>query len=1115
MTTTVTTPSTITSAAAERIRRAIQAFDFRRLFVEELGWDNFKGQPLRVEVGGETYTLTPVASKRGVGVFACAPNAEGGLPNYATRKKIDAEVVKLHREHIIVYTDKDDARQIWQWVRRGQGKPTAYREQPYAKGQSGERLAQSLAQLYVDLGEEESLSLTEAAGRVQKAFDVDKVTKRFYDRFQKEHDTFLAAIEGIAAAEDRAWYASLTLNRLMFTYFIQSKRFLDGDPAYLRTKLAQTQARFGADQFYAFYREFLLVFFHHGLGEHETTRPAVVRALIGSVPYLNGGLFELHEIERANPAIAIPDAAFTRIFDFFDEWNWQLDDRPDRPDNEINPDVLGFIFEKYINQKQMGAYYTKEDITGYIGKNTILPWLLEVARKDCAIAFAAEGEVWRLLRDDPDRYIYPAVRHGVDLTLPPEIAAGLADVAQRGGWNRPAADGFALPTETWREHVARRTRCLELRAKLAEGAITQVNDLITYNLDIVTFAQDVIERCEGPETLRAIWKALASVTVLDPTCGSGAFLFAALRLLEPLYETCLLRMTTFVAEFDRAGETRKAPDFREVLARMAEHPNRPYFIRKSIILNNLYGVDIMEEAVEIAKLRLFLALISQAETVGQIEPLPDIDFNIRAGNTLVGFATLAEARRAVSGNILWFQQMPQIEQDAEELSRLFDRFREQQTTHGGRVTKEDKAALRAKLAALGDTLDRFLAADYGIDASHLTDPAEYAARLAAWRASHQPFHWFLEFYAIVHAHGGFDVIIGNPPYVEYSKVQKEYKVRGYTTESCGNLYALTLERSGQIQCQGGVVGMIVPMSLVCTSRMAELRKNMYQNYPALWLDNYDTIPATLFTGIVQRNTIVIGFRNKGAISQLYTTRTQKWYTDLREHLFALVPYLPIAVDSPVSLVPKISDTLERSILAKVDAQRIPISAYTGAKSSATFSYKRRWSYFLLFVDHIEGIQMPDGSIREQQDNKTLSLASDVDEYAIISVLSSDLFYLRYSSYSDFRHVNISDFDGFRFDYRGMTKATLERLERLGRQLMQSYTDHLEWRDCNYVGSIGECRVPFYRQAPSKPIIDEIDRVLAQHYGFTDEELDFIINYDIKYRMGAGGEADGDANGEGE
>ncbi len=85
--------------------------------------------------------------------------------------------------------------------------------------------------------------------------------------------------------------------------------------------------------------------------------------------------------------------------------------------------------------------------------------------------------------------------------------------------------------------------------------IKSINDLITYNLDIRQFAQDVIENCEGPELLRAFWQAHRKrVTVLDPTCGSGAFLFAALNILEPLYEACLDRMRFFVEEW---GDSRQ------------------------------------------------------------------------------------------------------------------------------------------------------------------------------------------------------------------------------------------------------------------------------------------------------------------------------------------------------------------------------------------------------------------------------------------------------------------------------------------------------------------------------------------------------------------------------
>src|SRR5207247_4740785 len=127
--------------------------------------------------------------------------------------------------------------------------------------------------------------------------------------------------------------------RLMFVYFIQKKGFLDGDRKYLGTKLLLMQERNGKDKFLSFYRHFLLRLFHEGLGQQS--RSHELDALLGKVPYLNGGLFEVHELEQQNPDIEIPDQAFERIFDFFDAYQWHLDERPLRADNEINPDVLG------------------------------------------------------------------------------------------------------------------------------------------------------------------------------------------------------------------------------------------------------------------------------------------------------------------------------------------------------------------------------------------------------------------------------------------------------------------------------------------------------------------------------------------------------------------------------------------------------------------------------------------------------------------------------------------------------------------------------------------------------------------------------------------------------
>ncbi len=263
------------------------------------------------------------------------------------------------------------------------------------------------------------------------------------------------------------------------------------------------------------------------------------------------------------------------------------------------------------------------------------------------------------------------MKKGIELPLPEEIAIGSNDVSKRTEWNKPATPEYALPTEIWREVVARRQRYEEVKAKMLNGEIQSINDLITYNLDIRQFAQDVIWNSEGPELLRAFYHAIEKVTVLDPTCGSGAFLFAALNILEPLYEACLDRMQVFVNELDVVGadpclpdriykgehtgsplhkkpRSDKYGDFKKILKRVEEHPNLKYFIFKSIIVNNLYGVDIMEEAIEICKLRLFLKLVAQIDSAENIEPLPDIDFNIRAGNTLVGFATYDEIKQAMA-----------------------------------------------------------------------------------------------------------------------------------------------------------------------------------------------------------------------------------------------------------------------------------------------------------------------------------------------------------------------------------------------------------------------------------------------------------------------------------
>ena len=354
----------------------ISASRFQELLSEDLaglfnrlGWDRAHLNPQNIQVDGETFEISAIAQKRRVAVFLCSPDKHGRIPQRPLQIKIERKARQIVHEHLLIFSDSDKTTLTWLWVLRVPGQPDVTRTHTWRKGTSGESLRQKVREIAWSLEDEEAITLSGVINGLRRAFDRDSVTNKFYTRFKSEHETLCEFIKGFANVTENEWYASLMLNRLMFVYFIQRKGFLDENTNYLSEKLRMVKDRVGGGHFHSFYREFLRRLFHEGLGAPKDKRTAELVQLIGKVPYLNGGLFDLHELEETNPDIDIPDEAFERLFDFLDSYNWHLDDRPRSNDNEINPDVLGYIFEKYINQKETGAYYTKEDITEYICKN--------------------------------------------------------------------------------------------------------------------------------------------------------------------------------------------------------------------------------------------------------------------------------------------------------------------------------------------------------------------------------------------------------------------------------------------------------------------------------------------------------------------------------------------------------------------------------------------------------------------------------------------------------------------------------------------------------------------------------------------------------------------------
>ncbi|MFM7578605.1 MAG: ATP-binding protein, partial [Microcystaceae cyanobacterium] len=242
----------------------------------------------------------------------------------------------------------------------------------YDVHQSAEPLIQKLEPLFSSF--DETATHIDKVSDINRGFNVEQITKQFFQDFEGLHQNFCLEIEGIDNENDRRWYGSVLLNRLMFVYFLQRRYFLDGgNNEYLQDKLKVCQRN--QESFY----DFLKHLFFEGFAKPEYERSHEIQQRLGKICYLNGGLFLRHSIEQKYSDITVSDRAFESVFKLFSGYAWHLNDRPDteKDANEINPDVLGYIFEKYINQKEFGAYYTRPEITEYLCDRTINKLVLD------------------------------------------------------------------------------------------------------------------------------------------------------------------------------------------------------------------------------------------------------------------------------------------------------------------------------------------------------------------------------------------------------------------------------------------------------------------------------------------------------------------------------------------------------------------------------------------------------------------------------------------------------------------------------------------------------------------------------------------------------------------
>ena len=294
-----------------------------------------------------------------------------------------------------------------------------------------------------------------------------------------------------------------------------------------------------------------------------------------------------------------------------------------------------------------------------------------------------------------------------------------------------------------------------------------------------------------------LFEVLPSLSVLDPACGSGAFLVAAMNMLVTMYSEVINK----IASLNDASLSVWLHDLR------AQHSGLMYYFKKQIIANNLFGVDISAEAVEITRLRFFLALIASSRTIDELGPLPDISFHLSVGNSLVGLLPTNEADDA---NLLRDAGEHNLTEVIPQLNRILLTL----------LNQDDRRYRKYQQSRLS---------------------IEDIEKLA-------PFHWGYEFPQIMNERGGFDVIITNPPWevlrpgiekasetgqslVLQLSPQYEYQnpvVNGRTQRTDVNLYKLFVEQSYNLLRDGGYCGIVVPHG-ICTDHSTQRLRELLSN----------------------------------------------------------------------------------------------------------------------------------------------------------------------------------------------------------------------------------------------------------------------------------------------
>lgn len=321
----------------------------------------------------------------------------------------------------------------------------------------------------------------------------------------------------------------------------------------------------------------------------------------------------------------------------------------------------------------------------------------------------------------------------------------------------------------------------------------------------------------------------------------------------------------------------------------------------------------------------------------------------------------------------------------------------------------------------------------------------------------------------------FDIVIGNPPYIEYNKL----KVK--PTTKFGNAYADVLKNSINSLKSNGVIGFIIPLSFVSTTRMKRIRDFCYSSLCKLFVLNFADRPDCLFDGVHQKLTVLLGtMGNKKC--RIFSSSYYHWYADERNELLDKLSVLPVTQTE--KYIPKIGNKYEESIFCKlINTKGITLTEFSGEKADTVPIYLNMRGCFWM-----KAFTFNPGS----NEYKPFYCPVGIQKY-LVALLNSNLFFLYWTIISDCWHITSKEINNFKIPIDNIDFSVFEEFVHKLENKLEKTKKYIGSKQTEYEYKHKDCKVE----------IDAIDLALQNIYDLTDDEVAYLRDYKLKYRTSNG------------